>query len=386
MEQNRNGQGEVQELDKQGKTITIKINGKDRPVHADKKMQDNGNKKKPIQEETFEKSKYDKEKSSSYQINDIREDRSKVYPLDNDAALNETAAAAQEQTEESFDWILPDPVEEEIIKEYKIAPKQGKKSKKKGIGISVWNTKSKKNNRLYTIIMNVLFAVLLGTAFGVTFLKFLPSEPDTATPAVTTPKAGQAAESPVAGKESIDLTLIPTFVVQNGVFTTEAAAKERVNLLAGQGVTAELFPVDGQFAVYLGTAGSIEAAKQQAEALKAKEVEVFAKPFEISGGMAAGLTAAESEFLQQAPEIYPILMSGSAAAPEEVKKAESYQNMISKIEDKSIKNPTVLKAKASMERAGAAFISYQKSKDANQLAEMEKSLLTFLSAYQSIGK
>lgn len=60
--------------------------------------------------------------------------------------------------------------------------------------------------------------------------------------------------------------------------------------------------------------------------------------------------------------------------------------MISKIEDKSIKNPTVLKAKASMERAGAAFISYQKGKDANQLAEMEKSLLAFLSAYQSIGK
>ncbi|MFT9599050.1 SPOR domain-containing protein [Mesobacillus sp.] len=373
-------------MDKQGKTITIKINGKDRPVQGDKKLQDNGSKKKPIQEEAFEKTKYKKEKSSSYQINEIRGDQSKVYPLDNDAALNETAAA-QEKAEESFDWILPDPVEEEIIKEYKIAPKQEKKPKKKSIGISVWNTKTKKNNRLYTtIIMNVLFAVLLGTAFGVTFLKFLPSEPDTAAPAVTTPKAGSAAESPAAGQESIELKSIPVFIVQNGVFTTEAAAKERVNLLAGQGVTGELFPVNGQFAVYLGTAGSIEAAKQQAEALKAKGVEVFAKPFEISGGTAAGLTPAESEFLKQAPEIYPILMSGSAAAPEEVKKAESYHAMISKIEDKSVKDPTVLKVKASMERAGAAFINYQKSKDANQLAEMEKNLLSFLSAYHSIGK
>ncbi|WP_226677419.1 SPOR domain-containing protein [Mesobacillus jeotgali] len=371
-------------MDKQGKTITIKINGKDRPVQGDKKIKGNGTIKKPKQEE---KPKYDNEKSSSYQIDEIRGDKSTVYPLDNDAALNESAAA-QEQTEESFDWILPDPVEEEIIKEYKIAPKQEKKPKKKSIGISVWNTKTKKNNRLYTtIIMNVLFAVLLGTAFGVTFLKFLPSEPDTAAPAVTTPKSGPAAESPAAaGKESLELKSIPVFIVQNGVFTTEAAAKERVSLLAGQGVTAELFPVSGQFAVYLGTAGSIEAAKQQAEALKAKGVEVFAKPFEIAGGTAAGLTAAESEFLKQAPDIYPILMSGTGAAPEEVKKAESYQNMLSKIEDKSIKDPTVLKAKASMERAGAAFISYQKSKDANQLAEMEKSLLTFLSAYQSIGK
>ena len=370
-------------MDKQGKTITIKINGKDRPVQGDKET--TGSIKKPKQEELIEKRKYDKEKSSSYQVKDNGGDRSKVFPLDNDAALNETAAA-QEKAEESFDWILPDPVEEEIIKEYKIAPKQEKKKKKKSIGISVWNTKNKRNNPLYTtIIMNVLFAVLLGTAFGVTFLKFLPSEPETAAPAVTQPKAGQAEEKPAGGKESLELKSIPTFIVQNGIFTTEAAAKERVNLLDGQGVKSELFPVNGQFAVYLGTAGSIEAAKQQAEALKAKGVEVFAKPIEIAGGTAAGLTAAESEFLKQAPEIYTILMSGSAA-PEQVKQVENYHAMISKIEDKSVKDQTVLKAKASMERAGASFISYQKSKDANQMAEMEKSLLAFLSAYQSLGK
>ncbi|WLR56190.1 SPOR domain-containing protein [Mesobacillus subterraneus] len=368
-------------MDKHGKTITIKINGKDRPVQADKKSKVNGVVKKPKQEE---KLPYDKGKSSSYQTNESQGESSRTYPLENEVAMNESAAA-QEQSEESFDWILPDPVQEEVIKEYKIAPKQEKKPKKKGIGISVWKTK--KNNRLYpTIIMNVLFAVLLGTAFGVTFLKFLPSEPDTAAPAVAQPKSGQTAEKPAGGEESIELTTIPTFVVQNGIFTTEAAAKERVSLLGGQGVTAELFPVNGQFAVYLGTAGSIEAAKQQAEALKAKGVEVFAKPFEITGGTAAGLTSGESEFLKQAPEIYSIMMKGSAAAPEEVKKAGNYQTMVSKVDDKSVKNQTVLKAKTSMERAGAAFISYQKSKDANQLAEMEKSLLAFLSAYQSLGK
>ena len=373
-------------MDKQGKTITIKINGKDRPIQADKKMQGNGIRKKHKQEGPNSNGPFDQKKSSSYPINDSRGDRIKVYPLENDTALNESAAA-QEQTEESFDWILPDPIDEEIIKEYKIAPKQAKKQKKKGIGISVWNTKSKRSNRLYTtIIMNVLFAVLLGTAFGVTFLKFLPSEPDTAAPAATQPKAGQAAEKPAGGKESLELKSIQTFIVQNGIFTTEAAAKDRVNLLAGQGVTAELFPVNDQFAVYLGTAGSIEAAKQQSEALKAKGVEVFAKPFEIAGGTAAGLTAAELDFLQQAPEIYTILMNGSAAAPEEVKKVENYQNMLTKIEDKSVGDKTVLKAKASMERAGAAFIGFQKTKDANQLAEMEKSLLAFLSAYQTIGK
>jgi stage II sporulation protein B len=386
MEQNTNGQGEVQALDKQGKTITIKINGKDRPIQDDKKIQVDKNKKKYKQEGAIENRQIDQPKSSNYQINEIREDRSKVYPLENEAAMKESAAA-QEKTEESFDWILPDPVEEETVKEYKIAPKQEKKQKKKSIGISVWNPKIKRNNRLYTtIIMNVLFAVLIGTAFGVTFLKFLPSEPDTATPAVTQPKAGQAEEKTAGGKESLELKPISTFIVQNGIFTTEAGAKERVDLLAGQGVTAELFPVNGQFAVYLGTAGSIEAAKQQAEALKAKGAEVFAKPYEIAGGTAAGLTAAESEFLKQAPEIYLILLNGSAASAEEVKKVEDYQAMLSKIEDKNVVDKAVLKAKASMESASGAFASYQKTKDANQLAEVEKSLLAFLAAYQTIGK
>jgi stage II sporulation protein B len=387
MKQNRSGQGEVQALDKRGKTITIKINGKDRPVQGDKQIKDNGQKKKIIQEEQIEKPKSDKEIVSSFHINNNSSgDRIKVYPLGNEAAVNESAAA-QEQPEESFDWVLPDPVEEKNIKEYKIAPQQAKKPKKKSIGISVWNSKTKKNNRLYTtIIMNVLFAVLLGTAFGVTFLKFLPSEPQTTAPAATQPKSGPTAENPAVGKESLELTPIPTFIVQNGIFTKEADAKERMKLLVDQGVSAELFPVNGQFAVYLATAVSIEAAKQQAEALKDKGVEVFAKPFEISGGTAAGLTGAESGFIQQAPEIYSILMSGPAASPEEVKKAGDFQGMISKIEDKSIKDKNVLKAKASIERAGAAFINYQKSKDANQLAEMEKSLLAFLSAYHSIGK
>ena len=373
-------------MDKQGKTITIKINGKDRPVQVDKKTQDNGRRKNTKQKESIEKRKYENKKSSSDEINEINGERSKIYPLDNSEALKETAAA-QEKPEESFDWILPDPVEENIVKEYKLAPKQPKKQKKKGIGITVWNTKTKRNNRLYTtIIMNVLLAVLLGIAFGVTFLKFLPSEPETAVPAATQPNAGPAAGSPAGGKESLELKTIPVFIVQNVILTKEADAKERVNLLNGQGVSAELFPVNGKFAVYLATAGSIEAAKQQAETLKSKGFEVFAKPFEIAGGTAAGLTKSESEFLNQAPEIYSILVSGAAATPEEVKKVEKYQNMISKIEDKSVKDKTVLKAKASMERAGAAFISFQKSKDANQLAEMEKSLLSFLSAYQSIGK
>lgn len=355
-------------MDKHGKTITIKINGKDRPIKEDKLIH--------------------KHEEAGIKINPLDKDEveSWVFPNDRDEARYETAAA-QEQVEESFDWILPDPVEEEVVNEYKIAPKQANKQKKKGLGISVWNSKSKRNNRLYTtIFITVFFAVLLGTAFGVTILKFVTAESETPAPVTAPAKNPPSSDKPAAGSESIKLAAIPAFVIQNGIFTSAEAAKERVNLLAGQGVTGEIFPGNGQFAVFLGMAGSIEEAKQEAESLKAKGVEVFAKPVEISGGTAADLSAEESRILQQAPEIYKVLTSGAEAGAEAIKKVEDYQAALSKIADKSVKDKNVLKAKASIERASGAFVGYQKSKDASQLAEMEAELLSFLAAYQSIGK
>lgn len=345
-------------MDKQGKTITIKINGKDRPLKDEKRLM-------------------------------LDEDESQYVHSHREEALKETAASQESaEADDSFDWILPDPIEEEVLKEYKIAPKQAKKPKK-NIGISVWNKKPTRNNRLYsTIFITVFFAVLLGTAFGVTILKFVTADTEQVAPAVT--KVNPESEKPDTGtgtaKDSVELNQISAFVIQNGIFTTEEAAKERVNLLAGQGVVAEIFPVNGQFAIYLGMAGSIEDAKQTSNTLKDKGIEVFAKPVEITGGTAAEVTAEEGKFLEKAPEIYGILSSGKADSPEVIKKVVEYQIMLSEIPDKSIEDKNILKAKASIERASKAFSDFQKSKDANQLADMQTNLLAFLSAYQSISK
>jgi len=343
-------------LDKQGRTITIKINGKDRPLKE--------------------------EKNSIKEVDEIH-----FVPSDRDDALNETAAS-QESADDSFDWILPDPIEEEVVKEYKIAPKQPKKQKK-NIGISVWNPKNSRKNRLYsTIFITTFFAVLLGTAFGVTILKFVTADTDPVVPAIskvnTAPEKTEDGKG--AGSVSAKLNSIPAFVVQNGIFTTEDAAKERVNLLAGQGIAAEIFPVNGQFAIYLGMAGSIEKAKEISNTLKSKGVEVFAKPVEIPGGMADNVTAEEAKLLENAPEIYSILSSGNAATPETQKKIVEYQVMLSEISDKTVKDKNILKAKASIERASKSFSEYQKSKDGKQMAEMQTNLLAFLSAYSSIVK
>lgn len=347
---------EVRVLDKQGRTITIKINGKDRPLKGEK--------------------------------NSIKEvDENQFFQSDRDDARNETAAS-QESADDSFDWILPDPIEEEVVKEYKIASKQPKKQKK-NIGISVWNPKNSRKNRLYsTIFITTFFAVILGTVFGVTILKFVTADTDSTVTANSkvSPPPVKTEEGKGTGSASANLNSISAFVVQNGIFTTEDAAKERVNLLSGQGISAEIFPVNGQFAIYLGTAGSIEEAKEISNTLKSKGVEVFAKPVEIPGGMAEKVTTEEAKLLEKAPEIYSILSSGNAATPETQKKMVEYQVMLSEIPDKTIKDKNILKAKASIERASKSFADYQKSKDGKQLAEMQTNLLAFLSAYSSIVK
>lgn len=332
-------------MDKQGKTITLKINGKDHHLNQGPPFDENG--------EGFDS---------------------------RGAALIESAAS-QESAEDSFEWILPDLSEPEDIHEYKIAPKQQKKQKKQA-GLAVWNKKSNQNKGvLATIILTVFFAILLGSAFGVTILKFVTADSEAKIPAIS--KAVPREEKPAAGSETLKLGLIPAFVIQNNIFSNEAAAEEMRKSIVAKGISAEIFTVKGQYAIYMGVASSLEEAKKDGETIKAKGVDMYAKPVEIGGGTSASLTADEADFLKQAPEIYAVLLSGSA---EHVPRVQEFQTGLSKISDKNTKDQNLLKAKSSIESASKAYVSFQQSKDENQLDEIHNGLLSFLAAYQAIGQ
>lgn len=334
-------------MDKQGKTITIKINGKDRLLKTDRHVE--------------------KEKNGGELLGN------------RDETLLETAAA-----KDSFDWILPDPVAGEPPKEYKIAPKPAKKLKGK-VAISVWNKKGSQSKHFYTrIFLTVFFAILLGSAFGVTILKLVTSEEPSALQGAFEP-AEKNTENPPAGSESLDLASLKAFIVQNGVFTTEDAAKARLDLLREKGVGAQIFTFGGQYAIYMGIAGSIEEAKKNSEEIQAKGIEVFAKPVEVAGGKVSSLNESEADFLRKAPEIYSILTAGIVGTAEDLKKVKDYHSMVAAIADKDIKDKNIRKAKAGIENASKAFIAYQSTKDEKLLSESRNGLLSFLSAYQAIG-
>jgi stage II sporulation protein B len=333
-------------LDKHVKAITIKINGKDHPINL---------------ENTVE--------------NDAASNK--------DGAISEIAAS-QESLDDHFDWILPDQTEEETLQEYIIAPKQYNKQKKKP-GIAIWNKKNNRNKGAYaTIILTIFFAILLGSAFGVTILKLVTADTEAKLP--VTEKVDSVPEKTPAGSESLKLGSINVFVLQNNIFSTEAAAQEMRQVIEGKGINAEIFPVNGQYAIYMGIAGSLEEAKKTGETIKASGVDMYAKPVEIIGGTADGLSAEEVQFLQQAPEIFSILSTGTAGNSEVLQKVETFQSMLGKLSDKEGKDKNMLKAMMSMETASKAFLTYQQTKDGKQLVDMNQALLSFLSAYQSLGK
>ena len=153
-------------MDKHVKAITIKINGKDHPINL---------------ENTF----------------------GNVEANNKGAAITEIAAS-QESLEDRFDWILPDRAEEETLQEYIIAPKQYSKQKKSP-GIAIWNKKNNRNKGAYaTIILTIFFAILLGSAFGVTILKLVTADTEAKLPVST--KVDSVPEKTPAGSESLKLS------------------------------------------------------------------------------------------------------------------------------------------------------------------------------------
>lgn len=328
-------------LDKQ-KTITIKINGKERPHKDENPKQDHPS--------------------------NVPEPKPKIK------AWNETAAA-KEPIEDSFDWVLPEHVSEEDAKDFKVVtkPKQERGFRLPGLPP---NKNRRNSTRVFPrVAVNILLAVVIGLGFGLMILKTIsPDAVETVAPEVKEP----AAEKPAAGggTESTDLPAISTFVVQGGVYTKEENATAAAKELEGNGVNAQAVAVNGQFALLLGMAGSLEDAKAVGTELEGKVSEVFSKPLELEGFSVDGLTKDEIAVLTIAPELFANISSGDQAKADAV---EGQLTKLKEVDESKLKNEEVIAAKQSLEQGATAFLSKNET-------EVQKESLAFLSSWQALGK
>ncbi|PLR93716.1 SPOR domain-containing protein [Bacillus sp. T33-2] len=342
-------------MDKPGKTVTIKINGKDH--HFKNVQQENKKPRKKKQQRLPE------QRVASWQT-----------------------AAAQE--EESFDWILPDIVPSDGLKETKAAV-EPKKHQKNGVRLPALNKSSKQNEVFSRIFLTVLFAVILGTSIGFIILKLVTSE--------AAPEVQNKPETPVLEKTEEEaggntaavtgtapLKPISTYVVQGGVYTTEDGANDIAKTIEAKGIPVKVFPSNGKFALLLAAADSLQRAKQLSTDLKSKGIDVFAKPLEIGSASLSGLKKDEQKIVETTPEMFALL--SGAGSEEAGKKVADLQANLNKIPDKNISHKELKTIKSSLQQASASFLSYQKTKDEGKNAEMQNELLSVLASYQTLGK
>ncbi|WP_080844622.1 hypothetical protein [Cytobacillus gottheilii] len=343
------------------RTITIKINGEDRPFQVNKT--DNS--------ENKEEKKEPMESFASFQ----------------------TAAAQEAETEDQFDWILPEEEPEEEVKEFNIASAPEKK--KNTNGFKVFNAgliKKGKKSFVPTFFFAVFFAVLLGTSFGFILLKLVIAEPDaTASPAAT--NGGQSAEQPEqpAGTIQYEAGSLNTFIVQGGVFTTEEAVKQEQQKSLDKGVPASYIQGEENFPLFLAISDDLTKAKDAGAKLKEQGFQVFAKEITFGGNTLQGLTEDEKLLLEHIPNLFKSLTASASAAYSGIEiPADTAENtaaageILSSISDENIKQEKLILLKQELNSALSQFEAYASNPDAAASNKLQGHLLAFLAAYDAL--
>ncbi|MFP5114410.1 SPOR domain-containing protein [Bacillaceae bacterium C204] len=301
-------------------------------------------------------------------------------------------AAAQESVDESFDWIIPESSDHDI-EEFKIVPSQtSKKTVLPKITTFSTNTKKKNGRPFGTILISAAFAILIGTTIGVVMLKLVITPPSNK--AVTTEPI-EVTEKPVStetktseGKNtsSAAISQLTTYVIQGGVFSSEAGAKEISSNLS-KSVPSRAVEMDGKYYLFLGVADSIEEAKALGAQYKENGVkDVFAKPLLLEEKKFSNLTDKEKTFLKTVPTIYQTLSLTTSNALVTKDLSEDESNVLSDIDATlkgSVKNEKIKDLKAELVSANEKVKSYQESKEEKNLTEAQQHLLNFLSIYFS---
>lgn len=353
-----------------GRTITIKINGKQREYD----------------ERLTEDKRIVTEIEKNERLIESKEPRIKEETV----MLDEIAAARELEEEDQFDWVLPEETIQQEVKEFKIATPKKKNAIQGLAGLGYFHT-NKQKRLLTSIFITVFCAVVLGTSFGFIMLKLVITENavETEKPAVAEP-SGEQKEQP-KGTESVALAPLETFVIQGGVFSNIETAKQISNENIQKGIASQALQINGQAVVYLSVAGSIEDAKSVGAQLKGKGFEVFAKPITFGGKTIEGLLPEERKIVESVPVIYAALAEGvadaglhSALSAAAIEKIEAHSKILITEGDHPIKNEGIMTLNKELSRANEQLNLYKKSKDPDLLTEAQQHLLGFLAAYQAL--
>jgi stage II sporulation protein B len=368
----KTGVGRVKEKPENRKTITIKINGKDRPFQN----------KEKIVNDWKDNPAFQKDKRTT--IHD------KKYE-------EEIAAGNEAMFDESFDWILPNEEEAADSKAYDYSPSL---AIKKTALFDRKKTKVKRNSipkgMISSIFFAVFFAVVLGTSFGFILLKMVNTDQNITTSsntAVTTPTKTDSTDKGTTSKGTATATKkeITTYIVQNNVFSNEDKAKRQQTELSNDGIISQTIEVDGQMFVYIGVASNLEDAKQLKKLMEQKDIAAFAKEISFGGGEVKEVSEGEKNFIENSPEIYKgitnLLTSvqfDQSISNDAKKDLEVKKTWLEGLKINEFKNEKIKKLAIELNEGLSKANVLSKDSSTKDIQNLQQNMLAFLAGYASL--
>lgn len=317
-------------------TISIKINGKERPF---------------VEE------------------NIVSEDR-----LLTNASLKEVSAA--EECEESFDWVLPDNVPESPkVFQWKVDQKANKKKLK---------TKFKKTRLSSTVVASVVLGILIGTSFGFIMLKMLITDMEVVKPdGKDIPTV--ASEKKSNSFEHVTVPAMETYIVQGGVFSSKEAASTIEKVAKGQNIPTSIFMIGEKVYLFLGVANTLDHAKLIGSSINDMGVEVYAKTFSIPEKTVKEISMEEKKFLDNFPEIVQALTNISTelslfqTIP--ANDLAYLTNLSDQIKNYPFSNEELIIIQQDISKIVSDLKVWQETKSKDNLLKMQESILMVLNQY-----
>ncbi|WP_318508203.1 hypothetical protein [Bacillus sp. T3] len=360
-----------------GKTITIKINGKQQAF--DEPKQKPAKRQGQIIDKSVMVSTEDAQPKK--EMIDNKETQESI-------TINETTIA-DEQGGEQFDWILPEPspVEYDLKEDapplaYEKKPSNHKSAKKWPVG------KSKLNRGVFaTIFFAVFLAVILGTSFGFTMLKLVfierPEESDVVLNATTIPKTNQAEVKP-SGNLTVALPTITTWVIQEGAYSNKDSAKQVVSSLKEKGNPAMLFEDTERMFILLGVADTKAHAKEYGTGLSGID-EPFAKEISTGGKKISGVNEQEKVFLEGLPSIFNNMTLAASTGVVSENAISSVNASTKELGDgNEIKQDQIKTLKEQTDEAIQTLTSLKKSADKKDRLALQQDLLAIFASYHML--
>ncbi|MEH7236187.1 hypothetical protein [Bacillus sp. JJ1562] len=313
---------------------------------------------------------------------------------------NEEVAAAQEEEEDKFSWVLPDESlknHSHKEKEIPVIPIEDLRHSK-GTSSIPYLPKKKKGFTLFTIkqlAISIVLAIVLGSGFGIMILKVVedvnagPVENEAPPVQVaddSPPPVGKQDDAPVSGQTAIDLENLTTGVVQGGKFSTAESANTTVSEIKGKGFAATTVNMDGAFFVIAGIGAEQGVVSEIKSKYKEAFPEFFTKTYEIPGGSYTNAGKADSEAIKVDLPVFKELaaLSSQAFGTGEIDNGQ-WENLSKQIATvKDIKTDSLhAQLKEFHTNIQSAFTQLEEYKNGGDQKALWQSQQSLLNAYQA---